>query len=368
MNYYDELRTANAISNVNNMPFIRKLYKPHHYNVTAIYNVRENDIKMDVLQSTSYHNCSGNFFNTIAEGDWLINNIRLIGNKSANIKTSDLKKLEVHSHTVMQVILTKEKITIMSFKNLPSHYYLALEPLLAFKEKTITVRNTRTAFKSEYTTLVSFPNATNVSFRNPNVKNNNRWMTPSDPIFTFTMDWNGKLISTGHEEQTLLAKRTMLDRRNDLASSNKRNTKATTEFTKLKNENRLKDFNIANVWYLRNTAQRTELLQLFGIEKVLANLKTKVLEEKQFGTNKYELLQFEIPNTDAKIEDPIKALYLKMTNPSTKDICLEGIPPLDSWEWRQGNDGARIKVTIQSALAWRNGNSDYIYQEPEVLT
>jgi hypothetical protein len=83
-----------------------------------------------------------------------------------------------------------------------------------------------------------------------------------------------------------------------------------------------------------NVEIRKEIIKKIGLEKVYGNLNKKILDTK----GDYELV-------DLEIFDEIYRPYLKMTNPSTGDIHLEGIEP-------------NCK-TVDAALAWRNGLQNF---------
>jgi hypothetical protein len=92
----------------------------------------------------------------------------------------------------------------------------------------------------------------------------------------------------------------------------------------------------------RNVEIRREIVRKIGIERVCQQLHTESLDK----WNNYELLSLPIPDMN------IKAVYLKMKNPSIGTYHLEGVPP-------------KIK-TCRQALAWRDGEENYI--EPLQLT
>ena len=91
---------------------------------------------------------------------------------------------------------------------------------------------------------------------------------------------------------------------------------------------------------LTNVQERTEAVKKFGMSKIAFLLKSEKIDK----FNNYELLAFYVNNN--KIGP-----YLKMTNPSTGEIHIEGVGDL--------NNPWKIK-TCKEALAWRMGFDEYI--------
>lgn len=80
---------------------------------------------------------------------------------------------------------------------------------------------------------------------------------------------------------------------------------------------------------ISNVEQRLQAIKYVGLEKLLSQLKTKTIDRK----DKYELILIDIEDKQCE--------FLKMSNPSTGEIHVEGIKP-------------GIK-TVNEALAWRMG-------------
>lgn len=91
-----------------------------------------------------------------------------------------------------------------------------------------------------------------------------------------------------------------------------------------------------------NAEARKEIIKKIGIKRVIRSLGAVSLDK--WGN--YELLVLNIPSMD------IRPVYLKMLNPSTGDWHVEGVPPT-------------IR-TCKGALAWRDGEKEYII--PDRLT
>ena len=99
-----------------------------------------------------------------------------------------------------------------------------------------------------------------------------------------------------------------------------------------------------------NVEVRKALINRIGIAKVLSDLKAKVLDTQ----GEYQLvdLQFATDSDTPWAQNPRP--YLKMKNPSTGEIHVEGVAPHCQ--------------TVQEALAWRNGMSSYDFNKPVRLT
>ncbi|MBF0553741.1 MAG: hypothetical protein HQK96_04205 [Nitrospirae bacterium] len=91
----------------------------------------------------------------------------------------------------------------------------------------------------------------------------------------------------------------------------------------------------------RNADVRREIVRKVGIERIIKEFNAKVIDRWQG----YELLEFVLP------EIKLRALYLKMVNPSIGTYHVEGVPP--------------SVRTCKEALNWRIGGLEW---EPEQLT
>jgi hypothetical protein len=111
---------------------------------------------------------------------------------------------------------------------------------------------------------------------------------------------------------------------------------ATTEASKL---------NPKEIMALPNAEQRKEGIRKAGIDRFKDTLKVEVIDTFK----DYELWTFEFENRRI-------GPYLKMVNPSTKQIHVEGVGTAN------GGIDTSIK-TCQEALAWRGGFK--IYSEPK---
>ena len=90
------------------------------------------------------------------------------------------------------------------------------------------------------------------------------------------------------------------------------------------------------------------------------------VDEDEIDGRKYELLRFSFPRSrrNPLESETVPATYLKMINPSTGEVCVEGVPnnAITSWS----ND--ITMNTVKAALAWRDGDIDNVYLEPVALT
>jgi len=91
----------------------------------------------------------------------------------------------------------------------------------------------------------------------------------------------------------------------------------------------------------KNAQVRRELVRKITIERLYQSIPCQILDK----LGDYELINIKIDNNNLRP-------YLKMKNPSTGDIHIEGIHP-------------QVR-TVKEALAWRNELE--IYVEPEILT
>ena len=159
--------------------------------------------------------------------------------------------------------------------------------------------------------------------------------------------------------------------RNSNARSNYQNTRVVRLMKLAESKSDWSKLKTSDVFCLTNVAKRTELLEHFGSETVLATLDHEVVHKDEIDGRKYELLRFQIPSSgfdwmEGKRvrRDTVPATYLKMINPSTGESCIEGIPNNTKNTWRREITTA----TVQEALAWRDGDLVGKYVVPVALT
>ena len=182
--------------------------------------------------------------------------------------------------------------------------------------------------------------------------------------FPLKIDWNGNLVS--RVPKAAIKKATEAhteDRRikNNNARSNYQNTRVVRLMKLAKSTNNWDKLKCSDVFCLNNVAKRTELIEHFGIDNILATLEHEVVDKEVIDGRKYELLRFAMPNIrmmrgSGVLPTPLTrpATYLKMINPSTGESCVEGIPN-NKIEWKSEVD----MMTVREALAWRDGESTY---------
>ena len=105
--------------------------------------------------------------------------------------------------------------------------------------------------------------------------------------------------------------------------------------------NKPEDLVAKDVIAIKNTDSRREVMKKVGISRLFQDLEAKKLNAK----DEYELYR-------VKLGEDFEGTYLKMINPSTGEIHVEGIPD-------------EIK-TCSEALAWRIGLK--LYREPVIKT
>lgn len=101
------------------------------------------------------------------------------------------------------------------------------------------------------------------------------------------------------------------------------------------------DFDADIILQTKNAEVRKEIIQKIGIEKLIGKLNGQLLDR----WHGYELIKLPLPDMQ------IVPVYLKMVNPSTGSVHIEGVPP---------------EITsCKEALSWRVGGMEW---NPEQLT
>ena len=109
----------------------------------------------------------------------------------------------------------------------------------------------------------------------------------------------------------------------------------------------------------RNVTFRTNILNHYGINRILQTLKYDVVDIDFVNGGEYRLLNVTIPdltdvNTNRFInQEEYKGLYLEMKNPSTGESHFEGIANVGDW-------GGPREATVKAALAWRDGDASMV--------
>ena len=114
---------------------------------------------------------------------------------------------------------------------------------------------------------------------------------------------------------------------------------------------------IDDIFKLRNTDRRNDILNFHGLEKVISTLETKVEDEDTIDGRFYRLINVNIPDLTSEHEDSRWGLYLEMINPSTGESHFEGIANADDNDNGRGWRNDSIKeATVKAALSWRDGD------------
>ena len=115
---------------------------------------------------------------------------------------------------------------------------------------------------------------------------------------------------------------------------------------------------IDDVFRHRNATLRSNIIEHYGMNAILATLNHEVVDEDTIDGRHYKLLDVDIPDFSnvRQMNDPVnnndsyKGLYLEMINPSTGESHFEGVPNANNRGW-----GASIKkATVKAALTWRD--------------
>ena len=114
---------------------------------------------------------------------------------------------------------------------------------------------------------------------------------------------------------------------------------------------------IDDIFKLRNTDRRNDILNFHGLEKVISTLETKVEDEDTIDGRFYRLINVNIPDLSTGFEEANWGLYLEMINPSTGESHFEGIANAEGTGPARGWRNDSIKeATVKAALSWRDGD------------
>ena len=112
---------------------------------------------------------------------------------------------------------------------------------------------------------------------------------------------------------------------------------------------------IDDIFKLRNTDRRNDILNFHGLEKVISTLETKVEDEDTIDGRFYRLINVLIPDLASGQERQDWGLYLEMINPSTGESHFEGIANVDG-TGRGWRSESIQEATVKAALSWRDGD------------
>lgn len=119
-----------------------------------------------------------------------------------------------------------------------------------------------------------------------------------------------------------------------------------------------------DVFKLHNVSYRRDIIAYYGMDAIIASLKSKVIDKETVDSNSYELVEVKIPDR-GEATGYRRCNYLRMVNPSTDEIHFEGVA--NSINRGFSNRSTSIK-TVKSALAWRNGDIEGEYVKPLIIT
>ena len=135
--------------------------------------------------------------------------------------------------------------------------------------------------------------------------------------------------------------------------ANKNNTEALGRYHKAEGNFALLPMD--DVFKHRNVEYRTDILNFYGLEKLLATLNTKVEDEDTIDGRFYRLINVEIPDLASGQERHDWGLYLEMINPSTGESHFEGVANTVGTTGRSWSGNIET-ATVKAALSWRDGD------------
>jgi hypothetical protein len=181
------------------------------------------------------------------------------------------------------------------------------------------------------------------------------------PHGTMNFDWSGNLVSTvplWAEKRYNEWNRKNRDDRNRQSRARYAQAKVEREFKKFEKDGKLDEFPLDKLFQIKNAQFRTYAINTIGLEKALEPYEMVVIDKATVDNRPYELVEIELPGMETydygstRNSAPKKCLYLKMTNPSTGEYHLEGVPRKtdNTWDYIP-------EETVRGALSWRDGES-----------
>ena len=141
-------------------------------------------------------------------------------------------------------------------------------------------------------------------------------------------------------------------RRNRIA--NKNNTEANQRY--LAGDGNYALLPIDDIFKLRNTDRRNDIMNFYGLEKIIATLETKIEDEDTIDGRFYRLINVLIPDLASGQDRSEWGLYLEMINPSTGESHFEGIANVIGSGGRDWGRASIEEATVKAALSWRDGD------------
>jgi hypothetical protein len=129
-------------------------------------------------------------------------------------------------------------------------------------------------------------------------------------------------------------------RANGRARARKGNDRALARLDMYKRTGDASVIEMTDAFKLFNVSDRREVIEMFGMDTILASRDTKVLDKDTVDERPYELVSVEIEDVGS-IKGVRWCNYLRMVNPSTDEIHFEGVP--------------NTVATVKQALGWRDG-------------
>ena len=283
-----------------------------------------------------------------------------MGSKTINIYGFDRGWYNRIDHKIPVIKVTKEHFTFLSgnFSHMRQHGYRQI------KDDTpgnwsFTFRGFLSMGIIPYAGLRYLRNGTLVNFSDEEVAT----------FYPMKVDWDGNLLSRIPKKVKLFTEKCYKDDKdikNRAARSNYGNTRVVRLIKEAKETDNWNKVKPVDTFSLTNVTKRTELIRHFGMETILESVPNMRIDEDEIDGRKYELLRFSFPagNSRPLDTDTIPATYLKMINPSTGEVCVEGVPNNAKNSW--SND--ITMNTVKAALAWRDADLDDVYLEPVALT
>jgi len=205
--------------------------------------------------------------------------------------------------------------------------------------------------------------------------NNGKFLPQKKMVF----NWDGDFINANKAnlKNTHDWLESLRIRKNNMAQRNRDEKKAVAEFKYRREEGMLDDWDASKALSFKNAQLRQQAIEEVGLNRVIGNLNSKVLDKDTIDGRPYELVQFTILNENFDSLRPenqwnkkeLCLTYLKMTNPSTGEYHLEGIALKEDNNWDYAPE-----ETVKCALAWRDGevkrnpDKEWSYTKPEILT
>lgn len=172
-------------------------------------------------------------------------------------------------------------------------------------------------------------------------------------IAPFTLDFNGHLVSRLSKEQKRLTAECIQhnkDQNNANARARYQNTAAVKRYRAALESQDWSKVPMDDIFRHQNVEYRTKLIEQFGMDNVIDSLEYAVLDTDVIDGRAYELLAVDLPTITNEVTHRA-CNYLKMINPSTGEVCLEGVPDVLAGRQDRWN---MAEPTVKCALAWRD--------------